>query len=88
MDYMKLHDAAKYLCVSTSTLYKMTHRKEIPFYKMGSRNLFKQTDLDNFLEERRVLSTAELQDLAEKNLKGFSKGIAGNIQIKNIKLKP
>ena len=58
-NYINLHDAALYLCVSESKLYKLTHKREIPFLKMGRRNVFKLSDLENFIEKGRVFSHDE-----------------------------
>ena len=65
---MNFKAAAAYLCVSTSKLYKMTHKREIPHHKIG-RLVFKQNELDAFLESKRILSNQELNLLVEDNLK-------------------
>jgi len=44
-------EAAKFLGVKVSTLYNMVHRHSISFYKSGRKNLFKRTDLLEYLEE-------------------------------------
>jgi len=52
MDPVK--SAAAYLGISQSKLYQMVSRREIPFYKVGGKILFKREDLDAYLESCRV----------------------------------
>ncbi len=58
-------EAAKYLCVSLSKLWKMCHRKEVKYYKVGRLNLFKVRDLQEFIDAHRVLTKDELEKSAE-----------------------
>jgi|GEM_PF-6001672 len=58
---LKLEEAAKFLCVSTSKLYKMTHRKEIKYYKMGRLDVFNIEDLKLYMESKAVLTKEELR---------------------------
>lgn len=52
--YLKLKEAAEYLRVSKSTLYKRTMRRSIPFYRFGGKILFKPDDLDEFIKRSRM----------------------------------
>ena len=54
--FMTIEEAAAYIGVARPTLYAYTSRKQIPFYKLGRRVAFKQTDLDQWIESRRVES--------------------------------
>lgn len=59
--YLSLDDAAGYLCISKSTLYKHTSDGIIPFYKPnGKLILFSKTDLDQWIEKSKVLSNSEI----------------------------
>ena len=59
--YLSLEDAAKYLCMSKSTLYKHTSEGEISFYKPnGKLILFSKNDLDNWINKNKVASNDEL----------------------------
>lgn len=60
-----LKDAARYLCVSTSKLYKLCHKNEITYCKAGRRNVFPEEVLKNYLESNRILSNSELAIQAE-----------------------
>lgn len=50
-DLLTVRTAAEYLKVSSSTLYQLTSRKEIPFIKRGKRLYFKKEDLRKWIEE-------------------------------------
>ena len=58
-------EAAKLLDVSMSSLYKMTHTNEVPFYKPGGNKLyFKKEELLNWILQRRVKSQSEIEQEA------------------------
>ncbi|MGB7296810.1 MAG: helix-turn-helix domain-containing protein [Candidatus Aminicenantales bacterium] len=44
----------EYLRISKGTLDKMMRKREIPFHKIGKRVLFKKSDIDRWLESKRV----------------------------------
>ena len=46
---LTIQQTADYLHISTSTLYRWVHRKEIKYIKIGSRVLFSQADLAEFI---------------------------------------
>jgi excisionase family DNA binding protein len=41
------------LRVPRGTIFQFTHRREIPYYKIGRRNFFKLADIETFIESRR-----------------------------------
>ncbi len=47
---LDVQDTASYLHVSVSTLYRWVHRKEIEHIKLGSRVLFSQDYLKEFIK--------------------------------------
>ena len=53
-DVLNLKEAAKYLNVSCSHLYKLTSAKEIPHYKpRGKQVFFERKELDKWLLQNR-----------------------------------
>ena len=46
---LNIQETARYLHISISTLYRWVHRKEIKYIKIGSRVLFSQADLAEFI---------------------------------------
>lgn len=54
-------EAARYMGVSMSYLYKLTMRKEIPHYKpMGKMVYFNRAELEQWLQSNRVATHDEL----------------------------
>jgi excisionase family DNA binding protein len=49
------HDeAAEFLGISRATLYNLCSQEKIPRYKVGSKNLFKRSDLKQWIEVQSV----------------------------------
>lgn len=62
-------EAATYLGVSKSYLYKLMMWRKIPFFKpRGKVCFFDKEDLDNYNRKNRVLSEDELEQNAETYL--------------------
>jgi excisionase family DNA binding protein len=67
-----LIEAAEYLGVSKSCLYKLTSSKQITFYKPNRKKIyFKLSDLKNWLFRNKSESSPEIQQAADhKSRKG------------------
>jgi len=64
-DVLTSDEAAVYLGVSKSFLYKLTMRKEIPHYKPnGKLCFFERLELNRWAEQGRCATATELQDKA------------------------
>ncbi len=62
---LTLEEAAKYLDISRSHLYKLTSAGEIPHYKpQGKRVYFSKAELDNWLLRNPIRTNAELEQQA------------------------
>ena len=60
-------EAAAYIGISMSYLYKLTHRREIPHYKpMGKVCYFNRKELEEWLQRNRVSTDEEISSMAEK----------------------
>lgn len=56
-------EAAKYLGLSKSTLYRLTSQSLIPHHKPGGKKIiFLKTDLDAYILRNRVRSVDEISD--------------------------
>lgn len=54
-EYLSLKEAAEFLKISKSTLYKHTSAGEIPFYRPNGKIIvFKKADLINWLERNKI----------------------------------
>jgi excisionase family DNA binding protein len=60
---MTIEEAAKFLSLSKSHIYKLTSRGEIPHYKpTGKRIYFFRDDLIDFLKAGRVRTNTEIRE--------------------------
>ena len=55
---MTVHDAAKFLAVSTSTLYGWVYQRRIPFVKVGRALRFELAELQKFVQANRFQARA------------------------------
>ena len=63
-EIMNLSQAATYMSLSKSTMYKHTSTREIPHFKRGKRVYFKKTDLDEWLTKNKIISREEIEQKA------------------------
>ena len=60
-------EAARYMGVSKSYLYKLTMRREIPHFKpLGKMCYFNRHELENWLQSNRVATVTEISDEAQR----------------------
>lgn len=59
-------EAAKYMGISKSYLYKLTMRQQIPHYKpMGKMCYFNRAELEQWLQSNRVSTSTEISQQAQ-----------------------
>lgn len=59
---LTITEAAEYMGLSLSSLYKMTHRREIPVYKpSGGKVYLKREDINAYLSKHRLMSQDEIE---------------------------
>lgn len=61
-EFLTMDQAAEYLAISKSALYSMTSKNEIAYHKNGRCNLFKRTDLRDYIESRRIRPISEIRE--------------------------
>lgn len=49
---LDVKEAAAFFRVSTWMIYEMVRKKKIPFFRIGSRIFFRQTDLEMMIKEQ------------------------------------
>ncbi len=60
-----IEQAAEYLNVSVSRLYKLTMKREIPFHKPGGKKLyFFQSEIDGYIRNGKVKTQEQLEQEA------------------------
>lgn len=64
--YFTLKEAAAYIGLPVSSLYKMTSKKSIPFYTpTGKKIYFKKSELDDWMNSSRVAANDEIESIAQ-----------------------
>lgn len=61
-EILNFDEAAAYLSMSKSTLYKLTAKKEIPHYKPNRFVFFERSELDNWIRSAAVKTEEQLDD--------------------------
>ena len=79
---LTLEEAAKYLDISTSHLYKLTSKGKIPHYKPeGKKVYFEKSELDAWLLRKPVKTQVEIDRVADAyTIKGVT-GTSNNYRI-------
>ena len=68
-DVLNLNEAAQYLDISQSHLYKLTSTKRIPhFCPQGKKLYFKRTELDEWLLSNRQITNSDINKVAANYL--------------------
>lgn len=57
---LDVKEAATFTGFSVKHLYRLTSTKQIPHFKKNAKLLFKKSELEDWLTEQKVLTTAEL----------------------------
>lgn len=69
---LSFEEAARYLNLAESYLYKLTSSQQIPFYKPNGKKLyFKREELDSWMLQNRIQTTGEIQAIANNHVAGF-----------------
>lgn len=62
-EILTIEEVADYLNLSKSAIYKMTSRKEIPFYNPGGKKIyFKKADIENWVFSNKTSSVDEFEN--------------------------
>lgn len=73
-EVLTLEEGSEYLSLSKSALYKMTSKREIPFYNPGGKKIyFRKSELDSWVFNSKVTPVSEFDDEIESYLSRSSK---------------
>ena len=68
-EVLNLEEASLFLGISKSSLYKMTHKHELPFYRPNGKLIyFEKTELLKWMRQNRNMSEAETKEAAAQKL--------------------
>lgn len=62
----RVKTAAEFLGIAESTLYVLTSKKEVPFYKKNGRIYFMEADLIDYLKQARIKTKDEIDQEINK----------------------
>lgn len=60
-EVFNLNQAAEYVSLSKSAIYKKTSERNIPHFKKGKKLYFKRSELDVWLTENKISTNAEIE---------------------------
>lgn len=73
-DVLTLEEAAIFMGISKSSLYKMTHKHELPFYRPNGKLIyFEKSELVKWMRQNRSMSEEEINETAVQHLSELSK---------------
>jgi len=67
-EIFNMGQAADYLWLAKSTVYKMTSSRLIPHSKIGKKIIFKKNDLDEWINKHKIKTRDEIEQEAEAYL--------------------
>ena len=73
-EVLTLEEAAFFMGISKSSLYKMTHRHELPFFRPNGKLIyFEKTELLKWMRQCRVKADSEIKEAAAVHISGLTK---------------
>ena len=73
-DVLTLEEAALFMGISKSSLYKMTHKHELPFYRPNGKLIyFEKSELVKWIRQNRSMTEEEIKDAAIQQMSELSK---------------
>ena len=72
-EVLTLQEAAQYMGIARSSLYKMTSNQTIPFYRPNGKLIFfERDDILTWIRRNRVFSTEEIEEEARLHMQRLS----------------
>lgn len=68
-NFVNVTQACDYMGIKKSTLYSLTSNKKITHYKIGKLLVFKISDLNEFIESKKVTSIDEMVSIHYNKLR-------------------
>lgn len=75
-EILSLSEAAEFLKMKKSFVYKKTSQKQINYYKPGGKKIyFRKSDLENWLLQNKITPVSEFENSTENYLRKTSKSL-------------
>ena len=73
-EVLTLEEAALFMGISKSSLYKMTHKHELPFYRPNGKLIyFEKSELVKWMLQNRSMTEDEIKEAARQQMSELSK---------------
>ena len=73
-DVLTLEEASLFMGISKSSLYKMTHKHELPFFRPNGKLIyFEKSELLKWIRQNRCMSEDEIKATAAQRISELSK---------------
>lgn len=67
-DFLTIKQASEFTHIPVATLYDYTHKKRIPYNKVGKKLLFKREELIEWIANHRTTPKLDLDRMAENHM--------------------
>lgn len=68
-EYLTIKQASSFTNIAVTTLYDYTHKRKIPFNKVGKKLLFSKKELTKWIQSHKKKSIEEIEQHAQNWLK-------------------
>jgi excisionase family DNA binding protein len=65
-DFMNIEQVSSFIGLAKPTVYGLVHKRQIPYFKVGKRLLFKKSNIVNWITSSKVTTKEELNQLADE----------------------
>jgi excisionase family DNA binding protein len=63
---MNISEVANYIKAAKSTIYGLTHKNTIPYYKLGKKLYFKKSEIDEWINSKKRKTKNDIEDAANE----------------------
>lgn len=65
-EFMNIEQVASFIGLSKTSVYGLTHKQKIPYFKASKRLYFKKSEIINWITSSEVKSKQELNQMADE----------------------
>jgi excisionase family DNA binding protein len=63
---MNILEVADYIKVAKTTIYGLTHKNTIPYYKLGKKLFFKKSEIDEWINSKKRKTKNDIEEEANE----------------------
>ncbi|MDI6049399.1 helix-turn-helix domain-containing protein [Flavobacterium sp. XS2P24] len=65
-DFMNIEQLSSFIGLSKPTIYRLTHKQKIPYFKASKRLYFKKSHIKKWIYASKVITKVELNQLSDE----------------------